>query len=50
MHHQERSCARQNLDVTEIGRCMGRDDLGRLLGHAVADGGSRIEVDEESYS
>ena len=49
MHYQERSCAGQKLDETDTERCVGRDELGRLW-HAVADGGSRIEVDEEGHS
>ena len=30
--------------------CCGIDELGRFAWHSVANGGSRIEVDEESYS
>ena len=40
----------QKLDETDTERCMERDDLVRLLWDSVADGGSRIEVDEESHS
>ena len=47
---QEWSCARQKLDKTDTERCLGIDELGRFVWHSVADGGSRIEVDEESHS
>ena len=50
MHCQEWSCARQQLDKTDAERSLGLDELGRLVWHAVANGVSRIEVDEESYS
>ena len=41
---------RQKLDKTDTKRCLGIDELGRFVWHSVADGGSRIEVDEESHS
>ena len=50
MYYQEWSCARQKLDKTNTKRCLGIDELGRFVWHSVADGGSRIEVDEESHS
>ena len=31
-------------------QCLGIDELGRFEWHSVADGGSRIEDDEESHS
>ena len=40
LYHQEGSHARQKLDETDTERCMGRDELGRLVWHAVANGGS----------
>ena len=40
VQNQERSCARQKLDWTDIERCMGCDDLGRLVWYSVANGGS----------
>ena len=45
MDYQERSNARQKLDETDTERCMERDEQGRLVWHAVANGGSCIEVD-----
>ena len=50
MHNQEWSRARQKLDETDSERCLGIDELGRFVRHSVADGGSRIEVDQESHS
>ena len=50
MHYQERSCAREKLDKTDTERCLGIDELERFVRHSVADGGSRIEVGEESHS
>ena len=50
MYYQERSCARQKLDRSDTKRCLGIDELGRFMWDSVANGGSRIEVDEESYS
>ena len=47
MHYQEWGCAGQKLDETDIVRCLGIDGLGRFVWHSVADGGSRIEADEE---
>ena len=35
---------------TDMERCMGCDDLGRLVWYSVANGGSRDEVDRESRS
>ena len=50
MNYQEWSSARQKLDKTDTEWCFGIDELGRSVWHSVADGGSRIEVDEESHS
>ena len=50
VHSSEWSCARQKLDKTDTGRCLGIDELGRLVWHSVANGGSGIEVDEEGRS
>ena len=50
MHYQEWSCARQKLDKTDAKRCLGIDELGRFVWRSVANGGSRIEVGEESHS
>ena len=44
MHYQERGCARQQLDETDTERCMGRDELGRPVWHAVDKCGSCVEV------
>ena len=33
-------CARRKLAETDTERCMGRDELGRRVWHAVANGGS----------
>ena len=41
---------RQKLDKTDTERCLGIDEHGRLVWHSVANGGSRIEVDEEGHS
>ena len=43
-------CARQELVKTDAERCLGIDELGRFVWHSVANGGSRIEVDEEGHS
>ena len=40
-----KSWTRQNIE-----RCLGIDELGWLVRHCVANGGSGIEVDEESHS
>ena len=40
MQYQEWSCARQKLDETGTERYMGREKLGRVVRHAVANGGS----------
>ena len=40
----------KNLDKTDTERCLGIDDLGRLVWHSVANCGSGIEVDQESHS
>ena len=37
-------------DKTDTERCLGFDELGRLVWHTVASGGSGIEVDEEGHS
>ena len=50
MRSQDWSCARQKLDKTDIEGCLGIDELGRFVWHSVADGGSRIDVDEDSHS
>ena len=50
MHDQERSCARQKLDKTDTEWCLGIDELGRLVWHSVANGGSGMEVDKEGHS
>ena len=50
MYYQEWSCARQKLGETDTERCLGFDELGRFVWYSVADGGTRIEVDEESHS
>ena len=53
MIEQEQFCALpvvRGLDKTDIERCLGIDELGRFVWHSVADGGSRIEVDEECHS
>ena len=39
MHYQEGSCARQKLDKTDTERCLGIDELGRLVWHSVTNGG-----------
>ena len=36
MHYHERSCARQKLDKTDTERCLGIDELGRLVWQMVA--------------
>ena len=50
MHYQEWICARHKLNKTDTEWCLGIDELGRFVWHSVADGGSRIKVDEESHS
>ena len=40
----------KNLDKTDTERCLGIGELGRLVWHFVANGGSGIEVDEEGHS
>ena len=40
----------KKLDKTDTERCLGIDELGRLVWHFVANGGSGIEVDEEGHS
>ena len=37
------------MDETDTERCIGRDELGRLVWHAVANGGSCVEFDKESH-
>ena len=50
MHYQEWSGARQKLEEADAECCLGIGELGTFVWHSVADGGSRIELDEESYS
>ena len=50
MHYQDWSCARQELDKTDIESCLGIDELGRFVWRSMVTGGSRIEVDEEGHS
>ena len=50
MYYQEWRCARQKLDKTDTERCLGCYELGWLVWHAVADGGSGIEVDKAGHS
>ena len=50
VYYQKWTCAKQMFDETDTGRCLGIDDLGRFVRHSVADGGLRIEVDEEGHS
>ena len=40
----------KKMEKTDTERCLGIDELGRLVRHSVANGGSGIEVDEESYN
>ena len=49
MHHQEWSCSSQKLDTTDTERRL-MGELGWLVWHSVANGGSGIEVDDESHS
>ena len=49
VHYQDWSWARQKLDKTDTERCLGTIELGRFVWHAVANGGSGIEVDQESH-
>ena len=50
VYYQERSCAWAKLDETDTEWSMGRDELERLVWHAVENGGYCIEVDKESHS
>ena len=38
------------MEKTDTERCLGIDELGRFVWHSVTNGGSGIEVDEESYN
>ena len=40
----------KNWTRQTLTRCLGIDGLGGFVWYSVADGGSRIEVDEESHS
>ena len=49
MNYQEWSCARQKSDETATERCIDSANRDGLVWHAVANGGSWVETDKESY-